>query len=281
MQRTFLDKLHINGTLYLIGALLLFVGAPLYQALILLPEGYENALTALSNASFSAYLLWLNSHLIQFLGYRILLILAFAVLISFPFTLFRIIVAQEILGSEEEIQQGETLAKPLQQEPIEDNDTDKAKPTDGMPPYAWRGKGIAVIAAWAGLLSMLFYACGTAASTIYLAIVSSNTTSPANFLIITNILNILPNTVGGGLLALSCLFFGVIIARRGLRLWPRIWVAFGYSALAVAALLSGSAVGVATAPITGQAILTTPATLLFALWILWFGIMLIRLKPEP
>lgn len=279
MQRTFLDKLHINGTLYLIGALLLFVGAPLYQALILLPEGYENALTALSNASFSAYLLWLNSHLIQFLGYRILLILAFAALISFPFTLFRIIVAQEILGSEEETQQGETLAKPFQQEPIEEHDTDKAKPTDGMPPYAWRGKGIAVIAAWAGLLGILFYSCGTAASTIYLAIVSSNTTSPINFLI--NILNILPNTIGGGLLALSCLFFGVILARRGLRLWPRIWVAFGYSALAVAALLSGSAVGVATAPTTGQAVLTTPATLFLALWILWFGIMLVRLKPEP
>jgi hypothetical protein len=148
-----------------------------------------------------------------------------------------------------------------------------------MPPYAWRGKGIAIIAAWAGLLSILFYTCGTAASTIYIAIVSSNATSPANFLI--NILNILPNTVGGGLLALSCLFFGVTIARRVLRRWPRIWVAFGYSALAVAALLSGSAVGVATAPTTGQAVLTTPATLFFALWILWFAIMLVRLKPEP
>ena len=271
MQRTFLDKLHVNGTFYLIGALLLFVGVPLYQALILLPEGYENALTALSNASFSAYLLWLNSHLIQFLGYRILLVLAFAALISFAFTLFRIIVAQEILGGEEE----------TQQEPTEEKNTGEAKPTDGMPLYAWRGKGIAVIAAWTGLVSMLFYTFGTAANTIYLAFVSSNVTPPANFLLITNILNILPNTLGGGLLALSCLFFGVTIARRGLRLWPRIWVAFGYSALPVAALLSGSAVGVATAPTTGQAVLTTPATLLFALWILWFGIMLVRLKPEP
>jgi hypothetical protein len=150
-----------------------------------------------------------------------------------------------------------------------------------MPSHAWRGKGLAVIAAWAGLLSVLFYTCGTAASTIYLAIVSSSPAPPGNFLTIINILNILPNTVGGGLLALSSLFFGAIIARRGLRLWPRTWVAFGYNALAVAALLSGSAVGVATSPTTGQTVLTTPAILLFALWMLWFGIMLVRLKPEP
>ncbi|MBV9229744.1 MAG: hypothetical protein JOZ18_10560, partial [Chloroflexi bacterium] len=58
------------------------------------------------------------------------------------------------------------------------------------------------------------------------------------------------------------------------------WIAFGYAALAVAALLSGSAVAVATAPAAGQAALTAPAVLLFSLWVLWFGIMLVRLKPE-
>jgi hypothetical protein len=88
------------------------------------------------------------------------------------------------------------------------------------------------------------------------------------------------NTVGIGLLALAALFFGAMIARRGLHLWPGIWVAFGYTSLAVAALFSGSAIGVASAPATGQASLTTPAVLLFALWVLWFSIMLVRLKPE-
>jgi len=135
-----------------------------------------------------------------------------------------------------------------------------------------------------GLLGIILYTFGTLASAIYLAIVSSafsaHTTTPANFAAIAGALSILSNTIGSGLLALSCLFFGAVIARRGLKLWPGVWVAFGYTALAVAALLSGSAVAVASAPTEGQAALTTPAILLFALWVLWFGIMLVRLKSE-
>jgi len=51
-------------------------------------------------------------------------------------------------------------------------------------------------------------------------------------------------------------------------------------ALALAALFSASAVEVASAPGSGQGLLSTPAILLFALWVLWFGVMLVRLKPE-
>ena len=156
-----------------------------------------------------------------------------------------------------------------------------------MPAYAWRGKGFAVLAAWSGLLSIILYTLGTLASAVYLAIASStfsghisNTSISNNFSTIASVLSIVSNTAGSGLLALSCLFFGAIIARRGLKLWPGIWVAFGYTALAVAALLSGSAVAVASSPLEGQAALTTPAILLFAIWVLWFAIMLIRLKPE-
>ncbi len=248
MKQTFLDKLHVNGTLYLIGALLLLVGVPLYQVLILLPQGYEEALTAESQAAFSSYLLWINNHLGQFLGYRLLLILALAILLNFPFTLFRIIVAQEILGYEQED------TETSEQSEVEDENTDT---TDGMPAYAWRGKGFAVIAAWSGLLSIILYTVGTLASTTYLVVVSNNAAPPTNFATVASILSIIPNTIGVGLLA-----------------------TFGYTALAVAALLSGSAVAVASAPTTGQAVLTTPATLLFALWILWFGIMLVRLQAE-
>jgi hypothetical protein len=152
-----------------------------------------------------------------------------------------------------------------------------------MPADAWRGKGFAVLAAWSGLLSLIFYVLGTLAGTIYLMVIgstfSASTGLPANFSTLTSTFNIIPNTLGGGLLALASLFFGALIARSGRKLWPGIWVAFGYMALAVAALLSGSAVAVASAP-ESQAAFTTPATLLFALWALWFGIMLVRLKPE-
>jgi len=97
---------------------------------------------------------------------------------------------------------------------------------------------------------------------------------------LTGFFAILTYTVGGGLLALSCLFFGAVIARSGLKLWPGIWVAFAYMALALAVLFSVSAVEVAFAPLTGQTLVTTFAILLFSVWVLWFGVMLLRLKPE-
>jgi len=271
-KRTFLTKLRVNGAYYIIAALLLLVGVPLYQLFVLLPQGYADALTSAAKGSFSTYLLWIGQHPGQFLGYRALLVISFAVLLSLPFTLFRIIVAQEILGQEEE------------EENEEATEAAGTQTADGMPAYAWRGKGFAVLAAWLGLLGIILYTFGTLASAIYLAIVSSafsaHTTTPANFAAIAGALSILSNTIGSGLLALSCLFFGAVIARRGLKLWPGVWVAFGYTALAVAALLSGSAIAVASAPTEGQAALTTPAILLFALWVLWFGIMLVRLKSE-
>ncbi|GAC1387926.1 MAG: hypothetical protein NVSMB33_17580 [Ktedonobacteraceae bacterium] len=262
--------------------MLLLIGVPLYQLLILLPQGYGNALTAANNASLSSYLVWIANHFSQFLGYRVLLILAFAILISFPFTLFRIIVAQEILAQEEEEQEEEEQAE-NEMDTSDEIEAQDAHTSDGMPAYAWRGKGFAVLAAWSGLFSILLYTLGTVASTIYLAVISRTsslqTGLPANFTVIVSILSIITNTIGGGLLALACLFFGAIIARRGRKLWPGIWVTFGYTALATAALLSGSAVAVANDPTAGSA-LTTPATLLFALWMLWFGTMLVRLKPE-
>lgn len=277
MKRTFLTKLHINGIYYIVGACLLLLAAPLYQALILLPQGYGEALSAQGQGSFGVYLTWLSNHSGLFLGYRILLILAFAALLSLPFTLFRIIIAQEILGREDEVREEEY------QDEDEERTTAPEVQSTGMPADAWRGKGFAVLAAWLGLLSLIFYVLGTLVGTIYLMIIGSTFSAsaglPANFSTLTSTFNIIPNTLGGGLLALATLFFGALIARSGRKLWPGIWVAFGYMALAVAALLSGSAVAVASAP-ESQAVFTTPATLLFALWALWFGIMLVRLKPE-
>ena len=279
-KRTFLTKLRINVTYYLIGALLLLAGVPLYQSLVLLPQGYADAVSSAGKGVFSSYVLWIGHHLSQFLGYRALLVISFAVLLSLPFTLFRIIVAQEILGQEEE----EENEEDIMEEETKETESAETQNPDSMPAFAWRGKGFAVLAAWSGLFSIILYTTGTLVSTVYLAVVSSTfsglTATPGNFPIIATILTIISNTICGGLLALSCLFFGAIIARRGLKLWPGIWVAFGYTALAVAALLSGSAVAVASTPTEGQAALTTPALLLFALWVLWFAIMLIRLKPE-
>ncbi len=277
-KRTFLSKLHRNGLYSIFGALILLLGVPLYQFLLLIPSGYSNALVTQSLA-----LRWINAHSLLFLGYRALLIAGFALVISLPFTLFRIIVAQEVLGREEEDQEGDEDEEDEEQEQAEKVQSDKTD-ADGMPEFAWRGKGYAVLAAWSGLIGLLLIVGGTLASSLYLvssaATIASQTPILNNAAPLTGALAIITFTIGGGLLALSCLFFGAVIARSGLNLWPGIWVAFSYVALALAALFSASAVEVAFAPTAGQALLTTPAILLFAVWVLWFGIMLVRLKPE-
>ena len=269
MKRTFLSKLHRNGLCCIIGSLVLLLGVPLYQFLVLIPSGYANAL---SNQSLALH--WINAHSLHFLGYRLLLILGFALIISLPFTLFRIIVAQEVLGREQE----------QDDEEGEEKDQTAGIEADGMPSFAWRGKGYAVLAAWAGLFGLLLFVAGTLASTLYLvgsaASIHPQAPVPPNAAPLTGLFAVLTFTAAGGLLAMSCLFFGAVIARSGLSLWPGIWVAFSYVALALAALFSASAVEVASAPGSGQGLLSTPAILLFALWVLWFGIMLVRLKPE-
>src|SRR5947209_6792715 len=301
MKQSFLSKLHTNGIYYSIGALLLLIGVPLYQYLVLLPLGYSDALASAEGGALAPYLSWIVNHTIVFLGYRALSIIAFAALISLPFTLFRIIVAQEILGSEEtehaelvagETDEGDQLHQDSQQEDSpEPKDTAQevreqgTSETSGTSTLSWRGKGFAVLAAWAGLLGIILYTLGSIASALYSAGVSNgfsiHAPIPGNFQVISGTTTIVTYTIGGGLLAIASLFFGAMIVRSGLKLWPGTWVAFGYTALAEAALLSVSAVAVVSAPIAGKAALTTPAFLLFALWALWFGVMLVRLKPEP
>jgi hypothetical protein len=276
VKRTFLAKLQRKGLYCIIGAFLLLVGIPLYQFLILIPSGYDNAL-----ANQSLALHWINTHSLLFLGYRALLFAGFAFMISMPFTLFRIIVAQEILGREAEEQEKDGREEVVQDEAKDQSDNHLE---DDMPAFAWRGKGFALLAAWGGLFGLLCFALGTLSSTFYLLISAASLTSIVtnleNMAPLTGLFAVLTYTVGGGLLALSCLFFGAVIARSGLKLWPGIWVAFAYLALAIAVLFSVSATEVAFAPTTGQTLITTLAILLFSVWVLWFGVMLVRLQPE-
>ena len=290
MKRSFLARLRSNGTSYLWSALLLLAGIPAYQTFVLAPLGYNNALAVTSAGNSTAYLAWIGGHQFSFLLYRLLLLLAFILVLNLPFSLFRVIIAQELMGQKE--REAEALAEDDEEdaedeteERADEVEEDETEATDGMPPYAWRGKGFAVIAAWSGFIGLICYIVGTLTSTLYLSTISNGiapnaTLSSANVLLI-SIFAILTNTLGVGLLALSTLFFGAIIARSGGKLWPVAWVIFGYIALVVAALFSGSAVSVASAPASGQAPLTAPAILLFGVWVLWLGVMLVRLKPEP
>jgi hypothetical protein len=276
VKRTFLGKIQRNGRYCIIGALLLLVGIPLYQFVILIPAGYSNAL-----AIQSAALHWISAHSLLFLGYRALLFTGFALMISMPFTLFRIVVAQEILGRDAEEQENADKEEEAQEEAKAQAESDQG---NGMPAFAWRGKGFSVLAAWGGLVGLICFVLGTLASTFYLlfsaASLPSTATDLASATPWTSFLAIFTYTVGGGLLALSCLFFGIVIARSGLKLWPGVWVAFAYVGIAIAILFSVSAAEVAFDPLTGQTLVTTLAILLFSAWVLWFGIMLVRLNPE-
>ncbi len=309
MKRTFLAKLQRNALYCLIGALLLVVGVPLYQLIVLNAAGYSDALTSLVQT-----LRWINGHGLLFVGYRALLLVGFALIIGLPFALFRIIVAQEIIGradatiEENEGEQQEPVKQAVAEETtpddaqVEQQEPDKqageeksnsddrqveqeqqqVNKSDGMPEFAWRGKGFAVMAAWTGLFGLIFFVAGTLASTMYLLISAASQSAhvTGDSAPLTGLFTVLTFTIGGGLLAFSSLFFGAVIARSGRSLWPDSWLFFGYIALAIAALMSGSAVQVAFAPATGQAALSTPAILLFALWALWFGVMVVRLKQE-
>jgi hypothetical protein len=287
MKRTFLSRLRTNGIYHLVGSLLLLVGVPLYQFAVLTPQGYSAAQAAAASGHFGPYLLWIQQHSGAFLVSRLLLVVAFACLWSLPFSLFRIIVAQEILGreDEDEVEYEEDGEDEDGEEDDDGAEDEQEEENSAMPADAWRGRGFAVLAAWSGLAGIVLFALATLISSIYLVAVSSSYTAgsplPGGFAVLSRLFSILTYTVGGGLIALTCLLFGVVIARAGLKLWPGVWVAFGYLAIALTALLSGSAVAIASVANESQSIFTTPSILLFAVWALWFAIMLTRLKPEP
>src|SRR5947199_5385776 len=150
-KRSLLSRLRLNGVFYLISALLLLAGVPLYQLLVLNPAGYGTVLATNSGPTLAiAYLDWIVTHHIQFLIHRLLLILTFVLLLTLPFALFRIIVAQELVDQVERA--GQTEGEETEQQA-----------EDSLPAHPWRGKGFVIIAAWAGLCGLLLYILGTAA----------------------------------------------------------------------------------------------------------------------
>ncbi|GCE04028.1 hypothetical protein [Dictyobacter aurantiacus] len=279
MKRSLLARLRSNGIYYIIAGLLLLLVIPLYQVLFLGPTGFSAALDATGLGRYTAYLAWISSHSLPFLIYRALLLCAFLLLISFPFNLNRIIVAQELMAQQER----EEEERRTETEQADTADSEEEEEEDGLPAYPWRGKGFVVLAAWLGVVGLSIYLLGTAASSIYFILVASSTGAALQNSITTiaPIFSIITNVLGTGLLGLGCLFFGAMIARTGKNLWPGAWVAFGYASLFIGAMLSISAVAVLSAAGSGQSTLTTIATLLFAIWIIWLGAMLVRLKPEP
>lgn len=298
MKRGLLARLRTNGVTYIVAALILLLVVPLYQLLILNPTGFGQAESNAGAQRYIAYLAWISTHISPFLIDRALLIIAFILLISFPYALYRIIVAQEIMYQQEleeteEIDEDEEDAEHDVEEVATDNAAmtavnegeEIASAEDGqlaMPEHAWRGKSFVVLAIWLSMIGLGIYLLGLLVSTGYLFIIGTSTANATRENVETYLplLSIFTNTLGTGLLGMGALFFGTMIARTGKNLWPTSWVLFGYAGLFTGAILCISAVAVLSAPGIGQSTLTTLATLVFAAWLLWLGIMLIRLKAE-
>ena len=302
MKRGLLARLRTNGVTYIVAALILLLVVPLYQLLILNPTGFGQAESNAGAQRYIAYLAWISTHMSPFLIDRTLLIIAFILLISFPYALYRIIVAQEIMYQQEleeaeELEDDEDDVEHDVEHDVEEVATDNAAMTavnegeeiasaeDGqlaMPEHAWRGKSFVVLAIWLSMIGLGIYLLGLVVSTGYLFIIGTSTANVARENVETYLplLSIFTNTLGTGLLGMGALFFGAMIARTGKNLWPTSWVLFGYAGLFAGAIFCISAVAVLSAPGIGQSTLTTLATLAFAAWLLWLGIMLIRLKAE-
>src|SRR6266480_5111143 len=143
MNRSLLSRLHSNGVAYLISGLLLLIGIPLYQVFVLNPNGLSDAPNQAATGRFTAYLTWISQHSFPFIVYRVLLVLAFALLFTLPFSLYRIIVAQEIMGQQEQAEAQEEQTADTNESavaPEGDQQLEQAE-ADGMPAYAWRGRG--------------------------------------------------------------------------------------------------------------------------------------------
>lgn len=294
MKRGLLARLRTNGVTYIVAALILLLVVPLYQLLILNPTGFGQAESNTGAQRYIAYLAWISTHMSPFLIDRALLIIAFILLISFPYALYRIIVTQEIMY-QQELEESEELED--DDEDVEEVTTDNVAVTvanegeeiagvEGgqlvMPEHAWRGKSFVVLAIWLSMIGLGIYLLGLIVSTGYLFIIGNSTANATreNGEAYLPLLSIFTNTLGTGLLGMGALFFGAMIARTGKNLWPTSWVLFGYAGLFAGAIFCISAVAVLSAPGIGQSTLTTLATLVFAAWLLWLGIMLMRLKAE-
>src|ERR1051326_5524809 len=119
MKRTLLSRLRSNGIFYIVGAAILLILVPLYQQLVLTALGYNLALSAVATGHLASFMAWINTHTLEFISYRALLVIAFACLATLPFSLYRIIVAQEIMAQvENETEQDE------QEERAEESDVE-------------------------------------------------------------------------------------------------------------------------------------------------------------
>jgi hypothetical protein len=232
-------RLKVQAIYSLLAGLLLLLGVPLYQAVVLAPAGYQAPATAaFSQGNYGPLLLWIGSNSQPFIFFRLLELGIFLLLLRLPIALAHTL-----------RRQGHTLAR-------------------------WVS-----IAGTGGLIlfsTMLALSTITLVNTAnnYQQPAGNLETQSAllkNFQAFYGIETLVQNTLGGALLAIFLLCASLLIARTG-----KLSALFVYFGLLTAALMAGLALLYAFSPLSAQTQLTTPALASFAVWLIWLAILLLQ-----
>jgi hypothetical protein len=231
-------RLQLQGVYSLLAGLLLLLGVPLYQSLMLVPAGYQSpAATAYSQGNFAPLLLWISSHSQPFALFRLLEFATFLLILRLPLALARSLRSY-----------GSTLARWV----------------------LFAGTGGIVL--FGAMIALGTYTLLTTASTYQQAATpAAQRDLLTSFQGYFGIEGLLQNTLAGVLLALFLLCASLLIARTG-----KLSALLAYFGLLAAALLAGLALLYAFSPLDDQTQLTTPALAAFAIWLIWLAIILLR-----
>ena len=233
----------LQGLYSLLAGLVLLVGVPFYQAIILGPAGYRAPSdSAFNHADYAPLLGWISDHGSAFTVFRILELLTFLLALRLPFALHRAFRSY-----------GQTLARWML--------------VGGL-------GGLVIFAAMLALSTVSFI--NAAASYSALAPTSAAAKDVvSSFSGLYGVEELAQNTLGGALLAIFSLCASLLFARSG-----KLQSLLVYFGLLVAALLAGLALLFAVSPQDGQTQLATPALASFAVWLIWLGILLMRRAPR-
>jgi hypothetical protein len=232
-------RLKVQGIYSLLAGLVLLLGVPLYQAMVLGPTGYRAPSdTAFNHGDYGPLLGWISSNGSAFIFFRVLELLIFLLVLRLPLALYRAFRGY-----------GSTLAR-------------------------WMlAGGLAGLILFAGMLALSTISFVNAAAS-YGSLTPSSAAAKnvaSSFGGLYGIEALAQNTAGGALLAIFLLCASLLFARSG-----KLQGMLVYFGLLVAALMAALALLFAISPPDAQTQLTTPALAAFAFWLIWLGILLIR-----
>ncbi len=231
-------RLKVQGGYSLLAGLILFLGIPLYQAVILSPTGYQAlAATAFTQGAYGPLLVWIGTHSQTFAIFRLLEFGAFLCTLRVPLALSRVLHSY-----------GSTLAR-------------------------WvLIAGTAGATIFGAMIALSTFTFINAANTYsQSATLTARSDVLQNFQGFYGIEALAQNTLGGALLAAFLLCSSLLMARTG-----KLSALFIYFGLLTAALMAGLALLYALSPLSAQTQLTTPALAAFAIWLIWLGILLLQ-----